>query len=72
MPNAKTSKTQSKAHFVRSQPSTMSAAEIVEKGKAAEIALSTHYVHKVRAQAKVKAKANKANKVSKSAKRTKV
>jgi hypothetical protein len=68
MPNAKTSKTQTKAHFVRSQPSTMSAAEIVEKGKAAEIALSTHYVHKVRAQAKVKTKASK---VSKSGKRTK-
>jgi hypothetical protein len=68
MPNAKTSKTQTKAHFVRSQPSTMSAAEVVEKGKAAEIAVSTHYVHKVRAQAKVKAKANKVSKSGKSTK----
>jgi hypothetical protein len=46
----------------------MSAAEIVQKGKAAEIPLSTHYVHKVRAQAKAKAKPNKVSKSGKSTK----
>jgi len=48
MLDAKTSETQTKADFVRSLPRTMSASEIVEKGNAAGVKLTTHYVHKVR------------------------
>ena len=50
MPDTKASKTQSKADFVRSLPRAMSAAEIVEKGNAAGVKFTTHYVHKVRAK----------------------
>jgi hypothetical protein len=66
MPDAKTSETQTKARFVRSLPRTMSAAELVEKGNAAGVKLTTHYVHKVRA----KRGASKAKKKSTSGKTT--
>jgi len=57
MPEGKTSKTQTKADFVRSIPSTTSAADVVAKAKDAGMKLSTHYVHNVRTETKAKSKA---------------
>ncbi len=43
---------QSKAAFVRSLPSTLSAAEVVEKAKAAGIPLEVGYVYNIRSTSK--------------------
>lgn len=60
MPRKKTRKPAAaklnKAAFVRKQPTTMSAKEIVAKAKAAGITLNDKYVHKVRSEAKVAAR----------------
>jgi len=48
MPSKKTSNTQSKSDFIRSQPPTLSAAEIVAKAKAAGIRFSPQLVYNVR------------------------
>ena len=48
----KTSKQQSKASFVRSLPSSLSAAEVVEKAKAAGLSLEVGYVYNIRSTAK--------------------
>jgi hypothetical protein len=44
----KTSKKQSKSDFIRSQPATLSATEVVAKAKAAEITFSPQLVYNVR------------------------
>jgi len=56
MPKDKTSKkTQiSKSGFIRQQPSTMSAAEIVEKGKAAGLTIRPGLIYEVRRATKAK------------------
>ena len=45
-------RTVNKSAFVRSQPTTMSAREVVEKGAAQGIGLSEKYVYNIRAKAK--------------------
>jgi hypothetical protein len=61
MPRAKktASKTPSKSDFIRSQPSTLSAAEVVAKAKAEGIKLDRVLVYKVRIRAKSKGKSTK-------------
>jgi hypothetical protein len=56
MPRAKPSKktTVSKSDFVRSQPATLSGAEVVVKAKEAGIKLTSQLVYKVRGTAKAK------------------
>jgi hypothetical protein len=58
-----TKKPQNKSAFIRSLPGTMSAAEVVAKGKAAGISLSEKYVYNIRGAAKT-AKKKKAVKTS--------
>jgi hypothetical protein len=43
-----------KSQFVRDQPATMRARDVVEKGKAQGIALSEKYVYNIRAKAKAR------------------
>jgi hypothetical protein len=50
----KTPRKQSKFAFIRSQPSTLSAAEVVAKGKAKGLKFDVTYVHKARRMAKAK------------------
>jgi hypothetical protein len=50
--NSKTSKKQSKSEFIRQQPATLSAAEVVAKAKAAGINFAPVLVYKVRGRAK--------------------
>jgi hypothetical protein len=58
MSRAKSPKpTVSKSDFVRSQPSTLSAAEVLAKAKEAGIKLTPQLVYKVRSDAKPKSKA---------------
>ena len=54
---AKKSSKHSKAAFVRALPSTLSAAEVVEKAKAAGISLEVGYVYNIRSTAKTAGKA---------------
>jgi hypothetical protein len=63
MPRAKTSKktTISKSDFVRSQPATLSATEVLAKAKEAGIKLTPQLVYKVRSDAKPKGKAKKSH-----------
>jgi hypothetical protein len=63
MPRAKTAKktstnapTVSKSDFVRSQPATLSATEVLAKAKAAGLKLTPQLVYKVRGSAKAKGK----------------
>src|SRR5690349_4402639 len=49
----------SKSEFIRSQPADMSAAEIVERGKAAGHTLTAMFVHNIRSRARAKAGASK-------------
>jgi hypothetical protein len=58
-----TKKAQSKADFVRGLSSTMPAAAVIERGKAAGIRLSKNYIYRVRtwANAAAKSKARKAD-----------
>ena len=54
MPRKKTptgKRTVNKSQFVREQPTTMTARQVVEKGKAAGIELSEKYVYNIRAKA---------------------
>jgi len=62
MPRAKTAKkpTLSKSDFVRSQPLTLSASEVLAKAKAAGLKLTSQLVYKVRGTAKAKGKAKQA------------
>jgi hypothetical protein len=60
-----TAKKQSKSDFIRQQPSTLSAAEVVEKAKATGVPISSGLVYEVRSQAKRKPKKAAATKVSK-------
>jgi hypothetical protein len=48
MPKAKTSKSPTKANFVRNQPATMSADEVVTKAKSAGLTIDRNLVYKVR------------------------
>jgi hypothetical protein len=59
MPRAKTAKkaTLSKSDFVRSQPLTLSASEVLAKAKAAGLKLTSQLVYKVRGTAKAKGNA---------------
>jgi hypothetical protein len=60
-------KKQSKFAFIRSQPSTLSAAEVVARGKAKGLKFDVTYVHKARRMARGKkrtAKKGQANKIS--------
>jgi hypothetical protein len=61
MPRAKTTKkpTLSKSDFVRSQPLTLSATEVLAKAKAAGLKLTSQLVYKVRGTAKAKETAKK-------------
>jgi hypothetical protein len=69
MPRAKTPKpTLSKSDFVRSQPSTLSGAEVLAKAKEAGIKLTPQLVYKVRSDAKPNGKA----KTSRAARKTAV
>ncbi len=52
-------KTQSKSDFIRSQPSTLSAAEVVAKAKAEGIKIDPALVYKVRGRTGAKRKAKK-------------
>jgi hypothetical protein len=54
MPKTKTPKTQSKSDFIRSQPATLSAADVVAKAKTAGIKIADSLVYKVRRRAKAK------------------
>jgi hypothetical protein len=45
--------------FIRSQPSTMSAADVIAKGKAEGLTITTGLVYGVRSQARLKRKATK-------------
>lgn len=56
---ARTPDPKSKAGFVRSQPSTLSAAEVVAKAKAAGLTLDDRYVYSVRTAANAKKKAKR-------------
>jgi hypothetical protein len=49
----------SKSEFIRSQPSTMSAADVVEKAKAVGLTITAGLVYGVRSQSKLKRKAKK-------------
>jgi D-alanyl-D-alanine endopeptidase (penicillin-binding protein 7) len=57
-------KPQSKSSFIRKQPASLSAAEVVAKAKAAGIKLTSQLVYKVRGDSKAKKKGN-AKKTSK-------
>jgi hypothetical protein len=59
---ARTPDPKSKAGFVRSLPSTLSAAEVVAKAKTAGVKLDEHYVYAVRTAAKAKRKKGKITK----------
>lgn len=59
----------SKAGFVRSLPTTLSAADVVARGKAKRIALTEQYVYAVRASMNRKAKTTKARAGTTSTKR---
>jgi hypothetical protein len=48
MPKANTSKSPTKADFVRNQPATMSADEVVTKAKGAGFTIDRNLVYKVR------------------------
>ncbi len=48
-----------KSQFIREQPSTMSAADVIAKGKAEGLTISTDHVYGVRSQARLKRKATK-------------
>ncbi len=62
MSRAKTLKpTLSKSDFIRKQPVTLSAAEVIAKAKAAGIKFAPVLVYKVRGRAKSKAKAKRAS-----------
>jgi len=50
----KTRKPLSKSDFIRSQPATLSAADVVAKGKAAGVKFSSQLVYKVRGRASAK------------------
>jgi hypothetical protein len=65
--NSKTRKKQSKSDFIRAQPATLSAAEVVAKAKAAGIKLAPVLVYKVRIRAKAKAKGKGKGKAKKTA-----
>jgi hypothetical protein len=56
MSKAKSAKKQSKSDFIRSQPSTLSAAEVVEKGKVQGVKFDAFLVYKVRSRAGAKRK----------------
>jgi hypothetical protein len=64
----KTPAKQSKSDFIRSQPSTMSAAEVVAKGKAAGIKILPGLVYEVRRTAKAKKGASKKSPTKKQSK----
>jgi hypothetical protein len=72
VPDAKTSKTQTKAAFVRSLPSTTPIADVVAKAKEAGVTLTPKLVHRVRRAAKPRGTAKKtaAAKTTVSAKKT--
>jgi len=56
----KTSPTKpTKSEFIREQPSTMSAADVIAKGKTEGLTISTDLVYGVRSQARLKRKATK-------------
>jgi hypothetical protein len=61
MPRAKTAKKTpvSKSDFIRSQPATLSVAEVLAKAKAASLKITPQLVYKVRGSAKGKGKAKK-------------
>jgi hypothetical protein len=61
---AKKSSKHSKAAFVRALPSTLSAAEVVEKAKAAGISLEVGYVYNIRSTAKAAGKGRGASEAS--------
>ena len=58
MPRAKTAKvpTVSKSDFIRQQPATLSASEVLAKAKAAGLKITPQLVYKVRGSAKAKGK----------------
>ncbi len=61
MPIAKkTPKKQSKSDFVRVQPATLSAADVLAKAKAAGLKITPQLVYKVRSVSKPQGKAKKA------------
>lgn len=55
MPNKASAKKASKADFVRAQPSTMSAREVVAKAAAAKMKLDERYVYRIRGMARKRA-----------------
>jgi hypothetical protein len=60
----KPSQKQSKSHFVRSQPATMSPAEVIAKAKASGITVGRSLVYMVRARSSEKAKKRVSKKTS--------
>jgi hypothetical protein len=73
MPSTKTSSksTLSKSDFVRAQPATLSAAEVLAKAKAAGLKLTSQLVYKVRSSAKVTGTPKKTTAVKKTSAPTK-
>ena len=61
---AKKNSKQSKAAVVRALPSTLSAAEVVEKAKAAGLSLEVGYVYNIRSTAKTAGRARSAGDTS--------
>lgn len=61
MPRAKTpKKTPNKSDFIRSQPATLSAAEVVAKGKTEGVTILPGLVYEVRRKARAKGKKKRA------------
>jgi len=56
MPKAKTAKKQSKSDYIRAQPDTLTAPQVVAKAKAAGLTLTSQLVYAVRGRAKAKGK----------------
>lgn len=59
MPKKKAKSTMTKTAFVKSQPATLSAKEVVQKAKAAGITITDKYVYNIRSMAKTKKGATK-------------
>jgi hypothetical protein len=61
---AKTTQKQSKSDFIRSQPAALSAAEVVERGKAHGVTLDVFLVYKVRSRLNARGKTSAPSKAS--------
>jgi hypothetical protein len=61
MPKAKTAKTPTKADFIRSQPATLSADDVVTKAKSAGLTIDRNLVYKVRGRLRSNGRSKKAS-----------